>query len=478
MILLIFPNTSSFPYHVMTPLSIFTVGTYLEGRGIDVEYYDERVQNRRELDEALEKKPKLIGVSALTSLQILRGLSLTSYVKQGCPNTPVVWGGVHPSMCPEQTLAEPPIDYLVIKEGEETLYELYQHLRRGRPALNTIAGLAWKDKEGGIHINRDRPFLDIEELPFPYQGKAGELLSRYLRPNTNFPTVGYQMSRGCPFNCRFCYNDFYHNRICRHKSPSLIRKELERLISLGVDNIFFYDDSMGGQKSFLRELVPVMEGLALKWSASPRIDCIDKKLIRNFEKIGCQWLFFGLESPLDHILKYIRKGITKAVIDQGVEIMRDSPIIVTYSLMIGFPKEIYQDALAVLDFADELHRHHPSAEIVIQPYAPLPGTELFEEAKEMGFEPPSRLVDWSYFTMDRIHTPWLSKWPLFKNVYLISFLAFRYEHILSGLRRFRWAYFLSHKLAQFRWRHRWFSFYLEGLVYRVYTQWQYWKARK
>jgi radical SAM superfamily enzyme YgiQ (UPF0313 family) len=476
MILLIFPNPSPFPYHAMTPLAIFTVGTYLEKHGIEVEYYDERVQSREELEAVLARKPELIGVSSLTSFQIIRGIALTRMVKKRLPETPVVWGGVHPSMCPEQTLSEPDIDYVVVREGEETTRELYRYLKTGSPSLDSIAGLAWKDSGGKIHLNPDRPFVDVEYLPFPYQGKAGELLPRYLRPEASFPTVGYQMSRGCYFNCRFCYNVFYHKRKCRRKSPAAIRRELERLVALGVDNIFFYDDSMGGQKEFLEEMVPVLEGFSLKWSASPRINCIDEKIIRDFERIGCQWLFFGLESPLDHMLKYIGKGVTRAEADRGVEIMKRSSIISTYSLMIGFPRETYADALAVLDYADELHRIHPAAEIVIQPYAPLPGTDLFEEAKRKGFQPPARLRDWSYFTMDRIHTPWLKGRPLFKNVYLISFLAFRYEHMLGDLDKYRWAYAIAHYLAALRWRRRWFGFYLEGWFYRLYTSWHYWRA--
>ncbi len=476
MILLIFPNPSPFPYHAMTPLAVFTVGTYLEKRGIEVEYYDERIQSREELESFLARKPELVGVSSLTSFQILRALSLTREVKKQLPEVPVVWGGVHPSMCPEQTLNEPEIDYVVIKEGEETVRDLYRSLGSGGPRLEDIPGLAWKDAFGAVRVNPPRPFLDVEELPFPYQGKAAKLLPRYFRPDASFPTVGYQMSRGCYFNCRFCYNDFYHDRKCRRKSPGLVRKELEELVRLGADNLFFYDDSMGGEKSFLRDLVPVMNGLGLKWSASPRINCVDEGLIADFERTGCQWLFFGLESPVDRVLKYIGKGITRAEIDRGVEIMRRSKIISTYSLMIGFPGEEEKEALAVLDYADELHHRHPGAEIVIQPYAPLPGTGLFEESVERGFRPPDRLEDWSRFTMDRIHTPWLEGKPLFQNVYLISFLAFRYEHMLGDLDRFRWAYRIAHYLALFRWRRRWFRFYLEGAIYRRYTRRQYRRA--
>jgi radical SAM superfamily enzyme YgiQ (UPF0313 family) len=285
------------------------------------------------------------------------------------------------------------------------------------------------------------------------------------------------MSRGCAFNCRFCYNDFYHRRKCRRKSVDLIRRELAELVSLGVKNIFFCDDSMGGQKSFLRSLIPALEGIPLMWSASPRLNAVDEGLIRDFERLGCQWLFFGVESPVDRVLQYIGKGITREEIDRGVEIMRASKIITTYSLMIGFPKETDAEALAVLDFADELHRRHPAAEIVIQPYAPLPGTDLFREAVEMGFRPPERLQDWASFTMDRIHTPWLRKRALFRNVYLISFLAFRYEHMLGDLSSFRRIYAFVHRLALLRWRRRIFGFYLEGWFYRLYTRFQHLKAR-
>ena len=352
MILLIFPNPSPVPYHSMTPLAIFSVGTYLENRGIEVEYFDERIQDRKELDRLLDREPELVGFSVLTSFQIYRGLFLSRYVRVKLPEVPIVWGGNHPSMCPEQTLAEDPIDYIVIREGEETTRQLIETLRKKEPDPAGIKGLGWKDRDGNIRINPERDFLPIEEIPFPFRGKAAELLPRYLRPGSGFPTVGYQMSRGCPYNCRFCYNDFYHHRRCRRKSPATIRKELKELRALGVDNIFFCDDSMGGRKSFLKELVPILEKVPIKWSASPRINAIDKQLIADFERVGCQWLFFGIESPLDHILRYIGKGINREDIDRGVEIMRRSAIITTYSLMVGFPDESDRDRIAVLYFAD------------------------------------------------------------------------------------------------------------------------------
>ncbi|HOO78387.1 MAG TPA: radical SAM protein [bacterium] len=478
MILLIFPNPSPFPYHAMTPLAVFSVGTYLEQAGVEVEYYDERVQDRNELDAILARRPSLIGISALTSFQIERGLTLTRYVRERLPGVPVAWGGVHPSMMPEQTLARPEIDFVVIREGEETTLDLYRALAAGTEDFGSILGLAWKNPAGDITVNPSRPFLEADLLPFPYQGRAAQLFPRYLRPDASFPTIGYQASRGCPYSCRFCYNDFFNQRICRRKSLDKVRDELAAIRGLGADNIFFYDDSMGGRQDLLYDLVSVMSGLSLKWSASPRIHFMTEELVRGFERTGCQWLFFGIESPLDRMLRYMKKGITREQIETGISLMRTSSIITTYSLMVGFPGETYEDSLAVLDFADELHERHPSAEIVIQPYAPLPGTDLYQEALEHGFQPPPSLEDWSRFTMDRIHTPWLKSRPLFANVYLISFLAFRYEHMLGDLDSFRWAYRIAHHLAAFRWKRRWFRFYLEGACYRAYNSFSYWKARR
>lgn len=466
-VLLIFPNPSPFPYHALSPLGVFSLGAYLEQAGVAVEYYDERVQVRGELDAMLAQSPDLIGITAITSFQILRGLKLTAYCRHRCPGAKVAWGGVHPTMCPEQTLSVDGIDYVVMREGEKTLLQLVKTLEQ-RTEVAVVQGLGWKDS-GRVIINEPRPFLEIDTLPFPYSGKALKLLPRYLKPGVSFPTIGYQSSRGCPNRCRYCYNTFFNQCRLRVKSEDKIRDELSRLTELGIERLFFYDDSMGGSRKVIERLNRVLGDFNFRWWGSPRLDCIDEKIIGEFENNGCEWLFFGVESPLPHILEYIQKGLKYEDIERGIDIMCKSSITTTYSLMIGFPKETYQDTLAVLDYADEIARRHPKAETVIQPYAPLPGSSLYAEAVEAGFSPPESLRAWSLFTMDRIHTPWLKKRSLFKNVYLISFLAFRYEHMLGEIKHFRWVFRIAHRLAFWRWRRRFFGLYLEGWLYRRYV---------
>ncbi len=142
-VLLIYPKTNPYPHTESTPLSIFSLGSYLERKGVVVDYFDERVQPLRLLKKLIEKKPVLAGISSMTGYQIKRGIVLSEYVKKKDKNIPVCWGGAHPSMLPKQTLQNDYIDYIIKAEGEETLYMLYDALVNKKNSLNEIRGLCW-----------------------------------------------------------------------------------------------------------------------------------------------------------------------------------------------------------------------------------------------------------------------------------------------------------------------------------------------
>ena len=97
----------------------------------------------------------------------------------------------------------------------------------------------------------------------------------------------------------------------------------------------------------------------------------------------------------------------KMMIDQGIETVSKCDIQTLYSLMIGLPGETEEQMNRTLDFADEIRRRHPGAEVPIQPYVPLPGTVLYEEALKLGFKPPTHLEGWKNFTNDEVRNPWI-----------------------------------------------------------------------
>ena len=470
LVVLSYANASPFPYHAWTPLAILSLGAYLEQHNIEVEYFDERIHKKEHFRDLVKRRPLLVGLSTMTCFQIKNTLDLAEIARGIDPDIPLVWGGTHPSMMAEQTLESRLVDFVVKGEGEQTLLELVHALQEKRQEFSGINGLGWK-QGSKLTINDDRDFLDIEDLPFPYDGKGRDILLEYIRRSGDMlENIGYESSRGCPHKCGFCYNVYFHKNVCRVKSKEKIRAELIKLKGLGVHKMTFYDDTfLAGKKDVMLDILPLLKEMDFKWIANLRINTFDDALLKQFEESGCVYVFFGVESPDDDVLKFIRKGQNRRMIDKGIEIVSKGNIPTLYSLMIGLPGETEEQMNRTLDFADEIRRRHPGAEVPIQPYVPLPGTLLYQEALQLGFKAPEHLEGWKNFTNDEVRNPWIKNPKLLNAIYINSFLAFRYDRFLKNF----WSKVVFgplHKLSLWRWKHRNYNCFVELYLYLTYKR--------
>lgn len=470
LVILAYANASPFPYHAWTPLAILSLGAYLEQYGIEVEYFDERIHKKERFKELVSRRPLLIGLSTMTCFQIKNTLRLARLARKINPRIPLVWGGTHPSMMAEQTLESDYVDFVVKGEGEQALLELIQALQNNRTDFTHIDSLGWKNSGSNV-LNKDRDFLNIQDLPFPYDGRGREILMEYVRRSGDtLENIGYESSRGCPHKCGFCYNVYFHRNVCRVKSVEKIRSELLKLKELGVNKMTFYDDTfLAGKKNMVHDILDLLRELEFKWIANVRVNTFTPDLIRKFKESGCVYLFFGVESPDDEVLKYIRKGQNRKMIDEGIKVASQGDIPTLYSLMIGLPGETEVQMERTLDFADEIRSRHPGAEVPIQPYVPLPGTMLYQEALKYGFRPPTHLEGWKNFTNDEVRNPWVKDPKLLNAIYINSFLAFRYDRFLKNF----WSRMIFgplHALSLWRWRKRNYNFFIELYMYLLYKR--------
>lgn len=470
LVVLAYANASPFPYHAWTPLAILSLGAYLEQHGVEVEYFDERIHREERFRELLRRRPLLLGLSTMTCFQIRNTLRLAKLARKINPDIPLVWGGTHPSMMAEQTLGSLFVDFVVKGEGEQTLLELVRFLQDNREDFSDITGLGWK-RNGTITLNSDRDFLDIESLPFPYDGKGKEIVLEYIkRGGDTLENIGYESSRGCPHKCGFCYNVYFHKNVCRVKSLEKVRSELLKLKELGVHKMTFYDDTLlAGKKDMIDSICNLLRELQFEWIANVRINLFTPERLKRFKDGGCVYLFFGIESPDNEVLQYIRKGLNRRMIDEGIKLVSQGGIKTLYSLMIGLPNETEEQLQRTLDFADEIRRLHPGAEVPIQPYVPLPGTLLYEEAVKAGFQAPHHLEGWKNYTNDEIRHPWVKNKKRLNAIYINTFLAFRYERFLKSF----WSSLIFgplNKLSLWRWKHRNFKFFVELYLYLFYKR--------
>ena len=405
----------------------------------------------------------MAGFSVIGGYQIVSAAKLSRLTRRLSPGTRIVWGGISPTNLPELTVAEDFVDYVALGEGEETLAELFEALRRPGGDASGVRGLVYREN-GSICRTPQRPVPDVEALPFVYQGKAAAMLGRYLEQRSVREAVGYEVSRGCPFLCTFCYSPDFHNET-RAKSPEKVASELAELKRLGALELDIYDDTLFGAR---RELFPayleLLRASGHAWIGKLRINMLDKELLSLLETSGCKWLYFGIESDDDQVLKAVKKGFNAREVREGLDLMRGSRLHSVFSFIYGLPLAEEQDKLGQSRYRGTAASEHPNAEIQIQSYVPLPGSEPYGEALRRGFKPFERILEWADHDHFKVSNPLLEDPALANKVYISSFLAFRYRRHFSHFPLNVLVYPL-HRLSLWRLRRRFFRWHLETVVY-------------
>ena len=460
-VLLIFPKHSPFPHSIAYPATIYSLGKYLEKFGYEVNYFDERIDGRQKLLNYIINKPLLVGVSAKTSYQITSALRLAKHIRNRDNKLPIVWGGLHPTMLPEETMKNQYVDYVVKGEGEETLKELADYFS-GTKDIEAINGLLWK-KNGQIITNKEREYLDYNEVPSPYYSVSNQTIQKYLNKDEQIVArqpLFYFTSRGCRYACTFCYNAYFNKNTWRPRSFTLIKEELLELKNRGISKIYFGDDNIASTNEHLEGICDVMEEIGMTWSASIRVPNVTDAIAKKLERSNCQYLFFGIESGCEIMLNYMKKGINVTQIERCVKAVAKTNIIPLYSFVFGFPYETKEHVPKSYDMVDWIREKHPKANIQFQIYTPFPGTPMYKEAIEKGFQPPSSLEKWAKFVCDDVHVPWVKNKKILRNMFVISIFAFRSDQFLKNI-----IFYIPHKLALMRWKYKFFKFSYERLFY-------------
>jgi radical SAM superfamily enzyme YgiQ (UPF0313 family) len=388
-------------------------GTLLrDGHRVEIidQYFEPDWEDR--LRTALARDPVCVGLSVKTGPQIRNALDVSRTVKSR-GGVPVVWGGVHPSLLPEQTLAHPDVDVVVRGEGEETFAALVAALGDGGP-LEDVRGISYLD-DGRYRATPARPHIDLDaQPPLPYHLVD---VDRYRVKIFGIDHLRVSSSRGCSHRCGFCYNVAFNDSCWRAQS---VEKTIEMLATLreehGVrgftlaDDYFFRDlDRVRGilERVLDRGLDVVFSKLDAHAADLPRLDGAFLDLL---ERAGCRTLVVGVESGSERTLKLIRKRFSIGELLAFNRRVRDTKIVPKYCFMLGFPTETEEDVRETVDLMLKLIDDNPNIIKDINLYTPYPGTELFDLAVEHGFRPPESLGEWSSFnwsSVNRARTPWI-----------------------------------------------------------------------
>jgi anaerobic magnesium-protoporphyrin IX monomethyl ester cyclase len=397
------------------PLGLLCAATPLERSGFSVRIVEEFGNPRwkAELLESLGEDTICFGLTCMTGPQVLHALHACRLVRTRYPKLPIVWGGIHGSLLPEQVLENGMADVVVVGEGEETFAPLVEALASKGP-LDQVAGIAYRDN-GDCRFTGTRSFVDLDRQP-PLSYSLVNM-AHYRRRLFGIDHVSFNSSRGCTFRCTFCWDPVLHARRWRAMQPATIVGHLERIIrDYGIRGFLFTDDNfftdLNRAREVLEEVVRRNLGISIS-KLQIRADTIcrlDKEFLDLLVRAQVKRLSVGVESGSQRMLDLLCKDLKVEQVVEANRKLAHYPIVPVFLFMMGMPGETPQDFEQSVALAVRLTGENPQAVKTFNIYTPYPGTPLYETAVSQGLEPPRHLEEWAKFNFRNLprHAPWVN----------------------------------------------------------------------
>jgi anaerobic magnesium-protoporphyrin IX monomethyl ester cyclase len=304
--------------------------------------------------------------------------------------------GQHPSARPEDCLANPNVDFVVMGEPENTIFELIGAVGKRTRDLKKIMGIGFV-KNGVPVFTSPRPLLeDLDSLPFPARHLLpmaeyyAAVKENPLRGEINKPWTIMITSRGCPYNCVFCTHHIVWGRKWRGRSPENVVDELQHVIkTYHVKQIDFLDDNMTLDRKRMENICDliVKRGLSIEWFTpnGVRADTLDEKLLRKMKESGCKKIRVAPESGVQRVVdQVIKKNLDLRSVERAVVLCKKVGIKVGCFFVIGLIGETKEEIEETIKFAYKL-RQLGADSFIFSIATPVYGTRLYEQAKRGGF---------------------------------------------------------------------------------------------
>ncbi len=399
-------------YAAREPLGLLAVGSFLQNYGYKINIIDTNLYHEDEVKEKLQlfvnRETIFTGFSVMTA-QVPHALELSRYLKGTGITSPVIWGGIHPTLFPEQTSLDLNVDLTVFGPGESTVLEIARKIESGDQDFQKTKGVAYNG-----YVNEQREREDINT--FPYFDYDLLDLERYLGPSPHYllsetpvKALNVLSSRGCPWRCGFCINYAIKNR-WRALTASRFLDELEyQKNKYNLDAVRILDEDFFVSKKRVTDFIEGIEkkNIKITWGTNVRANYFNDNYItvdyaKKLKDAGLKFLTFGAESGSNRVLKLLHKDITIEQLLRSAKTCDDAGIIPLYSWMIGVPGQSKEEMRSNISLMNKINEKCPEAlHTTNWIFRPLPGGDLYDTVKSLGLREPASLSEWVSFGVDK-----------------------------------------------------------------------------
>jgi radical SAM superfamily enzyme YgiQ (UPF0313 family) len=371
------------------PLGILYVSAYLKAAGVanvftlNLNHCDGTEKDA--LSQHFDKYAiDIVGTGGLSGefIDVERIIRLSKEIRPQI--TTLVGGGIITSAPETAMQAIPQADFGVTGEGEATVVELIAALSGNTP-VNQVSGLIFRNAGEYVVTPPRKETVDLDALPFPdYEGFN---YREYLETNPDvsddgkvYTQVSVIGGRSCKYNCTFCF----HPSGSRYRQRSLdsIFAEIDYLLAnYDVTYIALREELFATDNRRVAEFCRRMENYSFDWSIQLRIDSINRQLIDTLKNTRCRYVFVGIESVHDSVLKSMRKGITQKQIETALAMLAEAGICSRSGIIFGDRTENLETAMWTYNWYQEnKHRYRMFIDMIIA----FPGSKLYTDACREG----------------------------------------------------------------------------------------------
>lgn len=312
----------------------------------------------------------LIGITCPTSFHYIPFSKIFKYFSKVYPNVPIAVGGAHVSSVPNDfILSDPIVDYVIIGEGELTLYEIIK---------NDV-----KKKKKTPQIFKNNPIESLDDLPII----NFDLYDKYLKL---YDTLSISLSRGCPFSCSFCIEKKLVEAgkiqtTWRSYSPTRAITEFKSMLKCGelkdITSYGFYDPIFGFSRKWLNdflELFPKNPDFHV-WTEC-RLDVLNENVLTKLHERNIS-LMYGLESYSKEMLTIMNKTQNPTQylkkFDEIISISKKLEMFCVLNILINHPGETEDSFNETLEFSKKIADNADIANLNFNFYRNIPGTPLY-----------------------------------------------------------------------------------------------------
>jgi len=465
-IVFFFPAFSS--QEATAPLGILAVATPLLRAGYSVCIIDSTItpdfQKRvlAELQDAL-----CLAVSLVTGPMIKETVQIARAAKALYPDKPVILGGWHPSLLPDQTLAAEYVDVVVKGQGEDAMLEIVQAIEAGE-SLKGIAGVGYK-QDGRLMFNPPRALKPLVDMP----PKAYHLadFDAYERVCGRRWAM-YTSSLACPYSCGYCTNESVYGRKWNALPAEQVAEETCDLVTrYGLELLWIVDDNFLVDRERAVGIAEhiVRRGVKFKWSvqASTNLVCrLTHEELVLLNRAGLSQVAQGADSGSPKVLGLMNKDFQKVdTIYSAAEKLSNAGIRPSFNMIFGYPGEGEKERRESVALVMDICRRYPGAEFWTNIFTPYPGAPVMQHAFELGIDVPKSLEGWVDFFPRYTVLPWMKGRKHLEVQTMREYLRVAFNRVPIGVHRKNSLQRLVHGMieAPARWRldHNFYAFPFE-----------------